>query len=216
MVLNKGVAGNNSAQLVQRVDKDVVAEKPDLVLIMVGTNDMINSQKFVSFDSYFANLKEVVSKIRAGSTATKIVLANVLPVDEDYLFQRHDKALYSLLPNNKLDSLNAMLFNFAKDNKLHFVDVNQDFRNENMSFKESSSLLINRLNGGVDDGVHPTKLGYELIANRFYDTLCKDKLLRRKMRIICFGDSITYGAFMEGKGTSIGDTYPAKLLVLLK
>lgn len=216
MVLNKGVAGNNSAQLVQRVDKDVVAEKPDLVLIMVGTNDMINSQKFVSFDSYFANLKEVVSKIRTGSTATKIVLANVLPVDEDYLFQRHDKALYSLLPNNKLDSLNAMLFNFAKDNKLHFVDVNQDFRNENMSFKESSSLLINRLNGGVDDGVHPTKLGYELIANRFYDTLYKDKLLRRKMRIICFGDSITYGAFMEGKGTSIGDTYPAKLLVLLK
>ncbi len=46
-VLNKGVAGNNSKDLMVRVDNDVINEQPDLVIIMVGTNDMINSKKFL-------------------------------------------------------------------------------------------------------------------------------------------------------------------------
>ena len=32
------------------------------------------------------------------------------------------------------------------------------------------------------------------------------------LRITCVGDSITYGAFMDGQGSVIGTTYPALLL----
>jgi len=72
--------------------------------------------------------------------------------------------------------------------------------------------LVNSKNYTVDDGVHPTAQGYELIGKYFAQQLKEKKLLKRKMLILCFGDSITYGAFMEGKGTAEGNTYPAVLL----
>lgn len=214
-VVNKGIAGNNSAQLLARVDRDVIEKDPDLVIIMIGTNDMINSRKFLSFDEYFQNLSEIISKIRAADKTTAILLANVLPVDEDYLFSRHKKELFPIAPNVKLDSLNQALKTFALKHNFFFVDVNKEFRNPTMEFKKYDSLLINALNGEVNDGVHPTREGYHLIATKLYNTLKEAKLLKRKMKIICFGDSITYGAFMSGQGTVAGDTYPAQLLNLL-
>lgn len=214
-VVNKGVPGDNSSQLLKRLQADVLNENPDMVLIMVGTNDMINSNKFVSVEKYFDNLLNMITKIRLNKESTKILLANVLPVDEDYLFFRHDSTLYDTSPNIKLERLNEALKVFAKTNNLYFVDVNQDFINPGMTFKDFDSLLINSLNGSVNDGVHPTKEGYLKIAYRFYEAMKFHKLLKGNMKIICFGDSITYGAFMTGKGEASGDTYPGILYEFL-
>jgi lysophospholipase L1-like esterase len=68
---------------------------------------------------------------------------------------------------------------------------------------------------GIEDGLHPTRDGYRLIAQEVYRYLKQHQLLKKNRRIICFGDSITYGAFMDGKGTAEGDTYPAFLKNLL-
>ncbi|WP_372934509.1 hypothetical protein [Mariniphaga sediminis] len=34
-------------------------------------------------------------------------------------------------------------------------------------------------------------------------------------KIICFGDSLTFGVYMKGEGTAEGDTYPAILKQLI-
>lgn len=66
-VLNRGFAGNNSTQLLQRIQRDVVAASPDLILILVGTNDMINSKKFLSYDSYLSNLQNIIRILKSES-----------------------------------------------------------------------------------------------------------------------------------------------------
>ncbi|MNY53777.1 GDSL-like Lipase/Acylhydrolase [compost metagenome] len=81
--------------------------------------------------------------------------------------------------------------------------------------REINSLILNQKNFGKEDGVHPTKQGYQLIAETVYGYLKKNRLLKRGKKIICFGDSITYGAYMSGEGTSNGDTYPAFLSRLI-
>ena len=63
-VLNKGVAGNNSFDLLKRIDKDVIAEKPTLVILMVGTNDMVNSRKFVSYPEFKVNYQTILGKLK--------------------------------------------------------------------------------------------------------------------------------------------------------
>ncbi|HEX2949579.1 MAG TPA: GDSL-type esterase/lipase family protein, partial [Armatimonadota bacterium] len=40
-VLNAGVGGNNTRMLLERLDADVLAQHPDLVVLMVGTNDAL-------------------------------------------------------------------------------------------------------------------------------------------------------------------------------
>ena len=42
-VINAGVGGNTTRNLLKRVKKDVLAKKPDVVVMMVGTNDALNS-----------------------------------------------------------------------------------------------------------------------------------------------------------------------------
>lgn len=213
-VLNKGIAGNNSKELLARVNNDVVKEQPDLVVIMVGTNDMINSKKFLTFEEYSSNLKQITTKIKSALPHTKIVLTSILPVDEDYVFKRHERGVFKFFPNYKIDSLNVLIKDFSRKEDLYFIDVNSCFKG--MNFKDKNSLLINGVNFNVDDGVHPTTKGYQIIGDFIALELRKQGLVKRKMKIVCFGDSITFGAFMEGKGTATGNTYPAVLLKALK
>lgn len=210
-VLNKGISGHNSANLLARVDRDVNAFHPDLVLLMVGTNDMINSKKFLSNAQYLRNVKGIVDKLRQANPKVKIVMASILPVEEEYLFQRHDPALFSVSPNDKINALNQDIQRFAQQEQLYFIPLHDEFSRHGLDFKSAQSLLVNAQNGPSNDGVHPTAAGYQLIGDYFYAQLKAMKLLKRKMLLLCFGDSITYGAFMEGKGTASGDTYPAVL-----
>ena len=50
-IINSGIGGNNTVDLLKRIDKDCLAYKPDLTILMIGTNDM-NSQKHVLLPEY--------------------------------------------------------------------------------------------------------------------------------------------------------------------
>ena len=61
-VINAGVGGNTTKDLLVRIDRDVIDLNPDLVIVMVGTNDMLNSRKMVSYSDYTSNLELLVKK----------------------------------------------------------------------------------------------------------------------------------------------------------
>ena len=52
-IINKGIGGNNTRDLISRVEKDVISEKPDIVIMMVGTNDMFWLPKRLPYDQIF-------------------------------------------------------------------------------------------------------------------------------------------------------------------
>lgn len=60
-VLNRGVGGEDAAEMLQRFERDVVAEKPDLVVWQVGSNAMM---KGVSAESVGAIVSRGVARIR--------------------------------------------------------------------------------------------------------------------------------------------------------
>jgi lysophospholipase L1-like esterase len=212
-VLNKGIAGNNTQDLVKRIDRDVLAEHPDLVILMAGSNDMLNSRKFISYAAFCDNYQQLIGALK--SRGIGVVLMSPPPVDTGYVFQRHDRRLFVQEPNARLDSLNRLIRQLATLNQVHYIDINGAFTNLGSPNRQPHSLIINQANMGIADGLHPTREGYQLIAGEVYRYLKQHKLLKRKQKILCFGDSITYGAFMAGKGTTLGDTYPAYLQRLL-
>ena len=141
-VLNKGVSGNNSSDLLARVDRDVVANTPDLVLMMVGTNDMINSGKFNSLEKYFENLRSIIQRIKAGNPKVQIVVSSILPVEESYLFKRHDPSKFPIKPNDKIDALNAELKDFASVEQLEYIPLNEEFKKYGTDYTKKESLLV--------------------------------------------------------------------------
>lgn len=209
IILNRGVAGNNTNDLLKRIDRDVIADSPYLVIIMIGTNDMANSNKLISYSQYRANYQQIVSKLL--NKGTQVMLMSPPPIDTGYLFKRHKRSLFKESPNSKLDSVAIIVREIASKNSLHYVDINKLFKLAGSPNRTTKSLIINEANFDKKDGIHPTKEGYELIAKNVFNYLKKNKLLRGSGKIICFGDSMTYGSFMEGAGTANGNTYPAEL-----
>lgn len=84
-VFNLGIGGNNSSDVLERFDQEVVAREPNCIIIGVGTNDARRSDGpegglEIPLDEYSNNIRLLLRK--AANTAKHCVIASVLPVDE--------------------------------------------------------------------------------------------------------------------------------------
>jgi hypothetical protein len=73
-VLNRGVGGEDASQMLARLDKDVAAEQPDLILWQVGTNAVLRDHA----------LAGEAPLIREGIRRLKATGADVVLVDPQY------------------------------------------------------------------------------------------------------------------------------------
>ena len=75
-VINSGIGGDNSAGGLKRLEKAVLAHKPDLVIIMFGVNDenANNGNNAVPVPKYNNNLTAMVNSIRAAGGAGIILM----------------------------------------------------------------------------------------------------------------------------------------------
>ncbi|MGW1677445.1 SGNH/GDSL hydrolase family protein [Saccharopolyspora sp. NPDC002376] len=77
--INAGVNGNTSADLLTRIDTDVVACRPVAVTILVGTNDVRDG---VPLEQYRDNLAAIIARIQ-DRTDARIALMSLPPMGED-------------------------------------------------------------------------------------------------------------------------------------
>ncbi|MCL5128532.1 MULTISPECIES: GDSL-type esterase/lipase family protein [unclassified Algibacter] len=197
VVINAGVGGNATTNILKRLEKDVLNEKPDLVILMVGTNDMLNSKKMISYKTYRKNMKVLVDKIK--KSGSDVLLMSSPPADSVYLFERHNKEIFKESPNEKLNKIRGIVSKIALDKQVYFLDVYQAFVNLNVPKHNKDLFFRNAMNSGARDGVHPTVLGYHFIAELVFQYLKKNSLLEAYNKIICLGDSITNGSGVKDK-----------------
>jgi|TARA_B110000914_G_C15365554_1_gene400660 lysophospholipase L1-like esterase len=209
IIINAGIGGNTTNDLLNRINKDVIEKEPNISIIMIGTNDMLNSKKMISYNEYQQNLKNIVYKLKKENI--KVVLCSPPTVDSIYLFERHNKNLFIDKPNRKLDSISKIINKISIEENIYFIDLNTKFREMNIPIHNKDNYLQNERNSDKRDGVHPTELGYSLISETIFSFLMENNLITQKTKIVCFGDSITFGVGSKGEGTSYGTTYPAIL-----
>lgn len=146
---------------------------------------------------------------------SRLVVCTILPCYAPYLAERHDPAAYGdIPPAERIACVNATIRQIATDHGVPLADLHTVFHAAADIGESSTSLLRNDVNSGARDGVHPTAAGYRMIAAVIYQTLLSAGYTDAQ-RIVCLGDSITYGGAVQGEGTSTGETYPAVLHRLL-
>ena len=139
-VVNAGVSGESSAGALQRIDW-VLREKPEVLVIETGANDGLRGQ---DVDSIQANIQEIITRVRARSPATRIVLVGMeaLPnLGADYA--RRFRAIYPAL---------------ARENHVALVP-----------FLLAGVAGVDTLN--QQDGIHPTVEGQRMVAQNVWATL---------------------------------------------
>lgn len=208
-VINSGVGGNTTKDLLKRIDTDVIEHQPDLTILMVGTNDLLNSRKMISFEEYRSNLDRIIKAIKA--SGSDVLLMSSPPVDTAYLFNRHDKAVYTMDPNKKMDSVCVVVNELAIANGVFFLNLQRKFKTRNIPKHNEDLFIRNPMNSGKADGVHPTELGYNFIAENILQFMKEHGLLKKYLKIVCFGDSITRGDGVMAGGTVSGKNYPSFL-----
>ncbi len=77
-VLNRGISGDRSSWLLDRLDP-IVAGRPKKVFLMIGTNDLAAG---LSPRSVVANVARLIDRFAAESPRTKIYVQSVLPVND--------------------------------------------------------------------------------------------------------------------------------------
>lgn len=206
IVFNAGIGGNNTADLLKRIDKDCLAHQPDLTILKIGTNDM-NSMKHIALPQYEANLRNIVAQLIAAKS--RVLMMTILPVYEPYLYTRHPRAFYEPEGHAKRkEEVNNVIRKIAADNKQDLLDMGYIFQQTGDIGEGMESLISNMANSNKQDGVHPTPAGYRTMAVALYEYIIQKQLPHN--RVVCFGDSIT-----AGDGGTEGKSYPAYLKKLL-
>lgn len=213
LVLNKGVPGNNSSDLLRRMNSDVIANHPDLVIIMIGTNDLLNTKKMICVDDFSHNLERLTDSLSLHGA--EVVLISPPPIDTVYLFERHDRSKYDQIPVQKLENGRNAMKTLCEKKGLLFIDLFSHLQELQIPKHETDNIIRNRKNSGANDGIHFTVAGNELLAQFIFSKLLTKYGSLGNLKIICLGDSITYGVYMKGAGTSKDDTYPAVLEKLI-
>jgi lysophospholipase L1-like esterase len=140
-VLDRGISGQTSPQMLARFYQDVVELHPQAVHIMAGTNDVAGNTGPSSPDDFKNNIRAMVDLARANHI--QVVLASILPAER--FPWRPD-----IQPVEQIRQLNAWLRHFADQHKLIYADYYSALTTPAGAFRPELS----------NDGVHPNSDGY--------------------------------------------------------
>src|SRR6185503_10998079 len=147
--INRGISGQTTPQMLIRFRPDVIAMKPQVVVILAGTNDLAGNTGPMSLEAIEANLTSMFELARANNI--RVVIASVLPVS-DYAKNREGKPIIQTArrPPEKIKALNEWIKRYAGENGLTYLDYFSATVDEKGFLKEELS----------NDGLHPNDKGY--------------------------------------------------------
>jgi acyl-CoA thioesterase I len=143
--IGRGVSGQTTAQILTRFQHDVVALRPDAVVILAGTNDIAENGGPVTLEMIEDNIASMNDIARAHHIS--VVLSSVLPV-LDYPWRK------GLQPAPKILALNAWIKSYASAHGAVYLDYHS-------AMVDSAGGLRADL---TRDGVHPNLAGYRVMA----------------------------------------------------
>ncbi len=146
--LNRGVGGDRVFDLVRRVDADVVAQKPDIAVVLIGINDVWRKYDGSGLDfdlsAFVAAYEEVLQKIKA--CGAKLIVV------EPFLFNVPDKKRF----RREFDPMLGAIRGLAEKYADAFVPLDEMFAGVSQSVGIAAYSA---------DGVHPTHRAARLIAD---------------------------------------------------
>ena len=210
-VFNAGIGGHNTRQGVERIDSLLLQYKPTILVIGYCANDSVNSKALVPEPEFKDNLARMITLARKNGVRT-IVLNACNPCIDSCVNARHQ---YNddLQPSERIRNYNQFIAETAAAHQVIFNDFHAAVMRKGGATENPESLIRNAANSKSNDGLHLTPDGARFLAETVVDAL--DGKVGKDDRILCLGDSITYGASLVGAGTVTGQTYPAWLKTLL-
>lgn len=143
--LARGISGQTTAQMLVRFRQDVIALRPEAVVILAGTNDIAENTGPYRQEDTFGHLQSMAEL--ATAHGIRVVLASILPARDHTWNPGRESA-------PKIIALNGLLRTYAEKNGLVYLDYHSALADAGGGLKAGLS----------EDGVHPNRAGYDLMG----------------------------------------------------
>lgn len=149
-VLNRGVNGDTSAGMLSRSFRDVVENKPDIVIIMGGSNDFIAGY---NIDRVQENIVELIKE--AHQFGIRPIVGIQIAADERLALKRWSADIDYNEINVKIKEYRNWIIKYCMENQIDYVDFYKVIE-ENRQCIEAEDIYI--------DGLHPTEFGHDVMS----------------------------------------------------
>ena len=153
--VNRGNGGERTQELLARVERDVVEEHPDYVVLAVGINDVwcrFSRGEEVTPEAFRANYQGIVDAILVTGAKLFLIQPYVLPMGDKQRFRPF------------LNRFNEVIREIAKAYALPLIPVDEIFTGVTQDIDPAQFAT---------DGVHPTHRGCRYIADLLIKELKK-------------------------------------------
>ena len=159
-IIGAGIGGNKIYDLYLRMEADVLAQHPDVVVIWVGVNDVWHKSSMgtgTDYDKFGKFYDAVVKKFQANGI--KVIVTTPAAIGE-----RND---YSNAQDGDLNLYSSWIKKYAADNQLGLVDLRKVFHEysvANNPKNEEKGIL-------TYDRVHLNDKGNQLVAEEMWKAI---------------------------------------------
>ena len=158
--IGAGIGGNKVYDLYLRMDNDVMAKEPDIVVIYVGVNDVWHKATSgtgtdaVKFEAFY---QAIIDKLKAKSI--KIILCTPAAIGE--------KTDFSNQQDGDMNEYSNIIRRLAKKNELGIVDLRKaflDYNQKNNPENKDRGIL-------TTDRVHLNARGNQFVADEMWKVI---------------------------------------------
>lgn len=159
-LIGAGIGGNKAYDLYLRMEDDVLAKKPDAVVIWVGVNDVWHKRTSgtgTDADKFEKFYNAIIKKFKDNKVEVLVCTPAAIGEKTDFTNEL----------DGDLNKYSAIIRSIAKNNNCPLIDLRQAFLNYNLANnnenKESGILTTDR--------VHLNEKGNQFVAEQMYRVL---------------------------------------------
>ncbi len=147
----KGIASNRTYHVYDRLTKDCIDLKPDVIIMLIGVNDAWENYGPENYPPLLRpmepHIREIYRRIKTELPETQILY--LMPFLIDTIEEK-------LLFHKILDEYRETLKNIALEHGALVVDMQEEFNKAQKTIAPKDLAV---------DGIHPTKLGHKVMAD---------------------------------------------------
>lgn len=162
-VLNRGIGGNRVIDLLHRVKKDVIEEKPDVLTILIGVNEILMHVSFPAFvpitplEKFNEQYDSLIKEIKESLPNTRIIIMEPFVLPGEGVKKHFDRF-------SEFYKYQDIVKELTKKHNIEYISLQKKL-NDMVSTHGIEPLLF--------DGVHTNPAGAKLLADEWLKTFFK-------------------------------------------
>ena len=151
-VVNSGVSGDKSENLVNRIDEGLYKYNPSKVFILIGINDLNHN---ISNKDILKNIQKIINGIKLNRKNSKIYVESIYPINQD-LLKENEYSFNEEVTNEVILNLNKEIENLCNKNNIEYIDIYSMLLDDNGNLNSEYTK----------EGLHLNELGYMKLTEK--------------------------------------------------